>query len=155
MLSGPRDVSTAYERVVGFHQAMQEAGLETRAENVVWGEYTQESGRKMTELVLDSNPRPTAIFAANNFIAIGALRAIYDADLKVPGDISVVSFDDLPEALIAEPFITNVAQPTYDMGFQATQLLIARMTGDESENYQSILLPTELIIRQSSGPPIH
>jgi LacI family transcriptional regulator len=109
----------------------------------------------MTDLVLDSNPRPTAIFAANNFIAIGALRAIYDAGLKVPGDISVVSFDDLPEALTAEPFITNVAQPTYDMGFQATQLLIARMTGDESENYQSILLPTELIIRQSSGPPIH
>lgn len=153
MLAGPRDVSTAYERVVGFQLAMQEAGLETDDESVIWGEFTQESGQEMTRRVLDSSPRPTAIFAANNFIAIGALRVIYDAGLKVPADISVVSFDDLPETLTAKPFITNVAQPTYNMGFQATQILIQRMTGDEPKNFRSILLPTELIIRQSSGPP--
>ena len=153
MLTGPRDVSTSYERVTGFRQALQEAGLEPETDNVVWGEYTHKSGRKMTEQVLASDQRPTAIFAANNFIAIGALRAIRDAGLRVPEDISLVSFDDLPEALTAEPFFTNVAQPTYEMGFQAAQLLMARMSGDDSEGFRSILLPTELIVRQSSGPP--
>ena len=153
MLTGPRDVSTSYERVTGFRQALQEAGLEPETDNVVWGEYTHESGRKMAEQVLVSDPRPTAIFAANNFIAIGALRAIRDAGLRVPEDVSLVSFDDIPEALTAEPFFTNVAQPTYEMGFQAAQLLMARMSGDDSEGFRSILLPTELIVRQSSGPP--
>ncbi len=153
MLTGPRDVSTSYERVTGFQQALQEAGLAPERDHVIWGEYTLESGRKMTKQVLASDPRPTAIFAANNFIAIGALRAMRDAGLQVPEDISLVSFDDLPEALSAEPFFTNVAQPTYDMGFQAAQLLIARMSGDDSESFRSILLPTELIVRQSSGPP--
>jgi LacI family transcriptional regulator len=153
MLAGPRDVSTSYERVTGFLQALQEAGLEPGENNIVWGAFAQESGRKMAEQVLASDPRPTAIFAANNFIAIGALRALRDAGLRVPKDISLVSFDDLPEALSAEPFFTNVAQPTYEMGFQATQILIARMIGNSSEDFRSILLPTELIIRQSSGPP--
>jgi LacI family transcriptional regulator len=153
MLTGPRDVSTSYERVTGFRQALQEAGLEPETDNVVWGEYTHESGRKMSEHVLASIPRVTAIIAANNFIAIGALRAIRDAGLQVPEDISLVSFDDLPEALSAEPFFTNVAQPTYEMGFQATEILIARMSGNGSEDFRSILLPMELIVRQSSGPP--
>jgi len=153
MLAGPRDVSTSYERVVGFRQALQDAGLELDEDNVVWGEYTQDSGQRMTESVLASETRPSALFAANNFIAIGAVRAIRAAGLQIPQDISLVSFDDLPEALTAEPFITNVAQPTYDMGFQATEILIARMTGNGSKAFRSVLLPTELIVRRSSGPP--
>jgi LacI family transcriptional regulator len=153
MLAGHHDVSTSYERVVGFHQALQDAGLEPDDDKVIWGEFTQESGRKMTKQVLAAIPRPTAIFAANNFIAIGALRAIREAGLQVPEDISLVSFDSLSEALSAEPFFTNVAQPTYEMGFQAAQILISRMSGNDSEDFRSILLPTELIVRQSSGPP--
>lgn len=153
MLAGHRDVSTSYERVVGFRQALQEAGLKHNEDDVIWGEFTQESGQLMTEQALAFDARPTAIFAANNFIAIGALRAIRDAGLQVPKDISIVSFDDLPEALTAEPFFTNVAQPTYDMGYQATNLLIERMSGAEPKEFRSILLPTELKVRQSSGPP--
>lgn len=153
MLAGHHDVSTSYERVVGFQQALQEAGLKSDDSRIIWGEFTQESGRKMTEDILKHTLRPTALFAANNFIAIGAMRAILDAGLQVPQDITLVSFDDLPEALSAEPFMTNVAQPTYEMGFQAANLLIARMTGDKTQDFRTILLPTDLIIRRSSGPP--
>lgn len=153
MIAGPRDLSTSYERVTGFRQALQEAGSESARGDVLWGEFTQESGRELVAQALANSARPTAIFAGNNFIAIGALRALRDAGLSVPKDISIVSFDDLPDSLSAKPFITNVAQPTYDMGFRATQILISRMTGEKPAKYQRVILPTQLIVRQSSGPP--
>ena len=153
MLAGPQDISTSYERVEGFRQALQEVRLESRQDNVIWGEFTQASGKAMTMQALSRSPKPSAIFAGNNFIAIGALWAIRDEGLQVPQDISIVSFDDLPDSLSARPFITNVAQPTYNMGYQATQILITRMTGDVVGEYHSVLLPTQLIVRKSSGPP--
>jgi LacI family transcriptional regulator len=153
MLAGPKDVSTSSERVAGFRRALIEAGLEPEKDNVIWGEFTQDSGHAMTLQALERTPKPTAIFAGNNFIAIGALRAMRETGLQVPENISVVSFDDLPDSMSAKPFITNVAQPTYDIGYQATQILITRMTGDKTGEFRSILLPTQLIVRQSSGPP--
>ena len=153
MLAGPQDISTSYERVVGFRQALQEAGLESRQDNVIWGAFTQASGKAMTKQALSGSPKPSAIFAGNNFIAIGALWEIREAGLQVPQDISIVSFDDLPDSLSARPFITNVAQPTYNMGYQATQILIRRMIGDTVGEFHSVLLPTQLIVRKSSGPP--
>jgi LacI family transcriptional regulator len=153
MIAGPRDVSTSFERAAGFRQALQEAGLESKQDNIIWGRFTQESGKAMTKQALSRSPKPSAIFAGNNFIAIGALQTIREVGLRVPHDISIVSFDDLPDSLSASPFITNVAQPTYEMGLRATQILISRMTGNEPGEYHSILLPTELIVRKSSAPP--
>jgi LacI family transcriptional regulator len=110
----------------------------------------------MTEKILSAVPRPTAIFAANNFIAIGALRALRDAGLKVPEDMSLVSFDDIPEVISLDPFLTTVTQPTYEMGYKATEMLLARLTSGGLQEYQSILLPTEIIVRRSSShPPRH
>jgi LacI family transcriptional regulator len=153
IITGPHDVSTSYERVAGFSQALQDAGQELDDKNVIWGEFSQESGHKLTRKVLQNQPKPTAIFAGNNFIAVGALRALREAKIQVPKEISLVAFDDLPDTLSAQPFITNVAQPTYEMGYKAAQILISRMTGSSPGTFQRVLLPTELIIRQSSGPP--
>ncbi|MFN2233356.1 MAG: substrate-binding domain-containing protein, partial [Anaerolineales bacterium] len=99
------------------------------------------------------NPRPTAIFGANNFLSIGILKALRDANLSVPQDMSVVGFDDLPVSLIVDPILTVAAQPAYEMGQQATQLLLKRLTDNALERNQEIILPTELIVRCSSGPP--
>ena len=87
----------------------------------------------MTQQTLTLSPRPTALFAANNFIAIGAYRALGGAGLHVPDDIAMVAFDDLPPALILEPFLTVAAQPAYEMGQIATELLLARLSGHGAE----------------------
>jgi LacI family transcriptional regulator len=153
ILTGPRDVSTSSERVQGYQRAMAEAGLEGSAESILWGNYTGSSGYEMANLALAAKPRPTALIAANNVIAIGALRAIRDAKLRVPKDISIVAFDDIPEAINADPFLTVAVQPAYQIGYQATRLLLNRLDRDEPEEPVHILLPTELVVRRSSGPP--
>ena len=107
----------------------------------------------MAQRALSVTPQPTALFAANNFIAIGAWRALRDAGLRIPEDITLVAFDDLPAGLVVDPFLTVAAQPGYEMGKQATELLLDRLTSDTPTKPQRIVLPTQLIIRHSSGAP--
>ncbi len=152
-LIGPEGVSTAADRLAGYRRALVGAGLESE-ELVFRGEYTQDGGRQMAQQALDIVPCPTAVFASNNFIAIGAYCALRDAGLRVPDDMALVAFDDLPPALVMEPFLTVVAQPAYEMGRRATDLLLARLAGEGPIKFQNIVLPTELIVRHSSGLPV-
>ena len=151
MLSGPRGVSTSEDRVTGYRRALAEAGVEVDAAQVCYGEFSLESGYDMTVQVLARTPRPSALFAGNNFIAIGALRALRDAGLRVPEDLALVGFDDLPTDLVVDPFITVAAQPAYEMGRQATELLLARLSEEAPAAYQEIVLPTVIVVRESSG----
>lgn len=148
VLSGPEHVSTARERVEGARQALFEAGLSPDALTVIYQEYTVDSGYVMALQALAVQPRPTALFAGNNFIAIGALKAARELNLHVPQDFSLVTFDDLPISWMAEPFLTVAAQPAYEMGRRATELLLQRIA-DPTLPPQEVILPTELIIRQS------
>jgi DNA-binding LacI/PurR family transcriptional regulator len=91
------------------------------------------------------------LIAGNNFIAIGLLKAVRDADLEVPDDLAVAGFDDLPTAMVVEPFLTVAAQPAYEMGRQAAELLFSRLSGENCAPPQEILLPLDLILRRSSG----
>lgn len=152
MLSGPRGVSTAEDRVTGFQRALAEAGVDVDAAPVYYGKFSLESGYDMTLQALARTPRPSALFAGNNFIAIGALRALRDAALRVPEDLALVGFDDLPADLVVDPFLTVAAQPAYEMGRQATELLLARLSEEAPAAYQEIVLPTEIVVRKSSGP---
>jgi LacI family transcriptional regulator len=152
IITGPQHVSTAIDRVEGYQLALNEAGLGDTAQ-VYWGGYVQGNGYDNARQIVSSSPRPTAIFAANNFIAIGAMRALRDAGLRVPEDMSVVSFDDLPIAITIDPFFTVASQPAYEMGARATELLLARLSGERSEVGEEIVLPTEIIIRRSSAQP--
>ncbi len=151
MLSGPRGVSTAEDRVAGYRRALLEAGVEVDTALVYYGEFSLESGYAMTGQMLARTPRPSALFAGNNFIAIGALRALRDAGLRVPEDIALVGFDDLPADLVVDPFLTVAAQPAYEMGRQATELLLARLSEEAPAVYQEIVLPTTIVVRRSSG----
>jgi len=152
VISGPQHVSTAIDRVAGYLRALDEAGL-SALQQVYWGIYDQPSGSELAHEALLSQPRPTAIFACNNFIAIGVMRALRTAGIRVPEDISVVAFDDLPEAITIDPFFTVAAQPAYEMGQQATALLLSRLAGSDTSEPQDIVLPIEIIVRKSSGPP--
>jgi len=151
MLSGPQGVSSADDRVAGYRRALAEAGLDHQNELIFYGEFNQQSGYEMMQKTLDAGPRPTAIFAANNFITMGAFKAVRDAGLKVPEDMALVGFDDLPVDLIIDPFFTVASQPAYEMGKQATELILARVAGQAPAECQEIILPTEIIVRRSSG----
>lgn len=150
LLNGPASVSTAAERTAGFRRAMQENGI--GAPEVLSGAFTQDAGYAMSRQALSQQLRPTALIAANNFLAIGALKAIRDARLEVPDEVALVAFDDLPAAMVVDPFLTAAVQPAYEMGRRAAELLLGRLDGTETGPAQEILLPVELVVRHSSGP---
>jgi LacI family transcriptional regulator len=158
VLTGAPEISTSMDRVAGARRAMQEAGLELSEAMIHYGSYTygksnQADGYRMAgDMLAAPGPRPTAVFCANNFIAYGAIRALRDAGLRVPDDMSVVAFDDLPDEWISEPFLTVARQPAYDIGHRAAALLMDHITGEQPASGASVILPFELIIRRSSGP---
>jgi len=153
MLTGPASVSTAVDRAEAFCDALAEARLS--AEGLVfYGSFTQSSGAEMVRQALALRPRPTALFAANNFIAIGALVALREQGLRVPMEIALVAFDDLPPALVTFPFLTVAAQPAYEMGCQATRRLLERLAHPDQTAPVEIVLQTEVILRASSGGPL-
>lgn len=152
IITGPEQVSTAVDRVMGFRRAMEEAGLGQEMQQVYWGEFNQKAGFDLTKRALRSTPRPTAIFAGNNFIAIGALKALREAGIQVPNDMAMVSFDDLPAPLVIDPFFTVAVQPAYEMGKTATELLLSRITQPVSGHVKEVLFPAQIIVRRSSQP---
>jgi LacI family transcriptional regulator len=154
LLNGPAGVSTAEERRDGLIRALDDANIPLRDRLTFSGRFTTASGRQMALQALAMDPPPTALFAANNFIALGALQAVQECGLRVPQDIALVGFDDLPDALVAFPFLTVAVQPAYEMAQKATELLLARLAGAGPAEPQEIILPTRLIVRQSSGGPL-
>jgi DNA-binding LacI/PurR family transcriptional regulator len=153
LLTGPAGVFTARERAVGYRQALRAADIPYDESLVFFGPYTVAGGVALAEQVLALDPHPTAIFAANNFLAAGALHTAHQHGLHVPGDISLVSFDDLPIEYMAEPFLTVVKQPAYELGATAARLLLARLAEANGRPCQEIVLPTELVIRSSTAAP--
>ena len=152
-LCGSVDITSSQDRATGYRRAMTDAGLAHEADNrVYFTSFTIDGGYDAAQQALAAEPRPTAFFAANNFIAFGAIRALKEANLRIPQDISLISFDDLPSAMLLDPFLTVIEQRAYEMGWQATALLLDRLNDKGADEPQEILLPTELIIRRSSGP---
>jgi LacI family transcriptional regulator len=151
-LSGPQAVTTAADRIAGYRRALVESGLEDQAVEY-YGEFSARSGYEMARKALAIQPRPTGLLAANNFILIGALRALKEAGLRVPDDVSIVTFDDLLEVLGVDPFVTVISQPAYEIGRRATALLLDRVSNPGPAEPQEIILPTQLIVRQSSSAP--
>ncbi len=154
MLGGPPYVSTAVDRVAGFMRASHERGINPRPDHVLYGSFTVPSGYAMTRQILADQHRPTALLTANNFIAIGAYRALRDAGLRVPEDMSLAAFDNLPDHMVLDPFLTVVAQPAYDMGKRAAEVLLDRLAGLGPDEPQDIQLPNEIIVRRSSAAPV-
>jgi LacI family transcriptional regulator len=151
MITGFLQMNAAIDRFNGYKQALLEAGIAVDNNLIAYGDYTQESGYIGMKQLLEVNPRPTAVFTGNDMMGLGALRAIHEAGLEVPADISIVGFDDVPMAAYANPPLTTMRQPIAEMGALAANTLI-----DQLENIAQpgahIRLPTQLVVRQSSGP---
>lgn len=151
VISGPTTTSTAEDRVTGYCSVMEAAGIPVDPRLIKREEFRDTSGEHLAHQLLDEGLEPTAIFATNNAIAIGVLRALEKRGLRVPHDVALVCFDDLPNVSQLFPFLTVVAQPVYELGMKAAQLLLDRLVGEVDSQSRHILLPTCLIVRHSCG----
>jgi LacI family transcriptional regulator len=118
------------------------------------GDFHIEGGYTAVQALLDLPTRVTAIFAANDLMAIGAIRGIAARGLRVPEDVAVVGFDDIALAMYSEPPLTTVRQPIREIGKLATELIMGRVNGERKEP-QSRRLKTSLIVRESCGIKVH
>ncbi len=154
-ITGPLTMTAAVDRRDGFLSGIRSAGLQLPDGYLQEGDWTESSGLRATLALLQLPARPQAIFAASDDMAIGALRAIRSAGLRVPDDIALVGFDDVPLASAVEPPLTTVRQPIDRLGFTATTLLLDQLkdgaNGEVPVEGQHIVLPTELVIRESCG----
>lgn len=154
IINGAMQTSVAIQRFEGYKKALLESNIPIIDALIKGSDWRMESSYNHTIELLTLKSPPTAIFATNNFLAVGALRAIRDRGLKVPKDISIVCFDDVPLASLIYPFLTIVAQSPYIMGKLATQILLERISGEEkTTQHQHIVLMPNLIIRESCAPP--
>lgn len=145
-----QDPSTGYARFAGYKKALENANLPFDESLVRTGKYTYDSGIEAMKYFLSLPERPTAVFAANDEMAVGAIHGIQDAGLNVPGDISVISVDNGKIASMVRPLLTSVGLPLYDIGAVSMRLLTKMMKNEKIESY-NITLSHELMIRNSVG----
>jgi len=150
ILGGNVKLSTGRGRYDGYVKAMQEAQLPIKQEYVMFGNFTEIDGYRLTKDMMSQAKPPQAIFVNNNLSTMGALKAIRELGLRMPQDIAVVGFDDIPMATELITPLTVVAQPTQEIGEEAVRLLLRRLNSPEA-SIQSLLLQTQLIIRESCG----
>lgn len=151
MISGTlEDPSNGYARFSGYKKALSQAGIAYDETLVRIGNYRYESGAEAMRYFIELDNRPTAVFSATDEMAIGAIHAIQDRGLQVPEDISVISVDNSRMASMVRPQLTTVAQPMYDIGAVSMRLLTKLMKKENVEQ-ALVVLPHELIVRQSVG----
>jgi LacI family transcriptional regulator len=150
-ITGPSDVTPSADRITGYRQALREAGIPLDAALIVKGDFQFESGYRAAHQLLAMDDPPTAFFACNDLMAVGAISAALERGYRVPIDLSVVGFDDVPLASFNNPPLTTIAQPKYEMGVLAATMLLERL-GDGDMAPRRQLLDTSLLIRQSTAP---
>lgn len=147
-ISGPLNSVLGRDRLKGFRQAMDQCNLPVKPLYIQEGDFSYESGFNLIMKFLALDQPPTAVFTASDEMAIGAIKAIKSKGLSVPEDISIVGFDDVKMASILEPALTTIAQPAFEIGENAMELLMKLINHDALEKNQFIL-EDKLIIRES------
>ncbi|PKZ64162.1 LacI family transcriptional regulator [Gordonia terrae] len=154
VIGGPPALWTAQQRLAGYREALAAAGLAPDSVPVFRGDYKQESGRELAAVAVNATPRPTALICANDLMALGAMQYCREVGLRVPEDMSVVGFDDLPFSAMLTPALTSVRQPAREMGYRAARQLIGIIDGvDEEAAVETEVLPASVIVRSSVQPP--
>jgi LacI family transcriptional regulator len=150
-ITGPQTLSSGLDRLAGYRQALEAYHVPVVRELIVEGDYTEESGISSALRLIPSEP--TAIFAASDSMASGALKTLREAGLSVPEDVALVGFDDVPTATAVSPQLTTVRQPIERMGAIAADLLLDRLNSPPQgmADVSRIVLPGELVVRESCG----
>jgi LacI family transcriptional regulator len=150
-ITGLLEMNSAAERLEGYKAALSDCKLPYREELVIQGDFWQKRAYEGTKSLLKSRHRPTAIFASNDLSALGAMEAAREANIRIPDDLSIVGFDDIPQSSIVFPKLTTVQQPLQEMGRVATKLLLDQIE-NPTQLPRRITLVTQLIIRDSCAP---
>lgn len=148
LINGPQNMIAGVDRLAGYTLALRERGLMVEPELVADGGFSEAGGYLAMQQMLPRHP--DAIFAASDAMAIGALRTLREAGLRVPEDVALVGFDDMPFAARAEPPLTTVRQSTHRMGAMTVETLIELIEHPNTSPYH-LVLPTELVVRASCG----
>jgi LacI family transcriptional regulator len=151
-IKGSPAVRSADDRLQGYKAALADYGISVLEELVIEGDFQQQTGYESAKRLLQSvDPPPTAIFASNDLTAFGTMDAARERGLRIPDDISIIGFDDVPQASFVYPKLTTVRQPLEQMGQVAAKMLLEQIE-DQSRPPQRVALATQLVIRDSCGP---
>jgi DNA-binding LacI/PurR family transcriptional regulator len=145
-VAGPQDMGVGLDRLAGYREALSSAGL---PELVAYGDFSEASGVAATQELLEKDPDLDAVFAADDPMAVGAMRVLKEYGRRVPDDVAVIGFDDSVSAKHSDPPLTSVHQPTEAMGREMTRLLISRIRGENTGEHE-VVLATNLVIRESA-----
>ncbi|KQN54606.1 LacI family transcriptional regulator [Pseudomonas sp. Leaf48] len=147
---GPQTTSVAQMRLAGYCRALEEAGIEVVPERIVQSDFTSTGGYAAATVLLQHN-RPTAIFAANDLMGIGVLRAAAELNIRVPGELSVIGFDDIQMSRYVYPSLTTVGQSILQLGEMAAEVLLRRIATPQRSTEQRIVTPS-IVMRESTAP---
>jgi len=153
IINGIEGISTTEKRFQGYQKAIKSAGIPLYDELVIYEDYKEAGGRNAMQHFLSLDNPPTAIFSTNNLMTLGCLEEIYSQNVRIPEDIAIIGFDDMPWAGALNPPLTAVKQPGYELGLNAIELLFKRIE-NPSRNTMNLVLNPELIVRKSCGTQI-
>lgn len=153
-IAGPQNTTTGVDRREGYRAGVLAYGLDDEPQLVIEADaFSEEAGQQALRIMLAGPARPTAVFAANDLIAIGMLQRLREIGAHVPGDLSIVGFNDIPLAGLLEPALTTVRVPQLAMGVAGAHLLIDRLEGRPIAEVR-LTMPTELVVRASTAAPM-
>jgi DNA-binding LacI/PurR family transcriptional regulator len=148
-VAGPMDMSAGVDRLRGYVDATRAAELEDAAARVAHGDFTEAAGYREMKLLLEQTPKIDGVFVASDLMGIGVLRALHELGRRVPEDVAIVGFDDAQLASYADPPLTTIRQPVELLGKEMVRLLLHRLS-DPDGDPESVILPTELVVRSSA-----
>ncbi|QAX85921.1 LacI family transcriptional regulator [Pseudomonas sp. DTU12.3] len=149
-IGGPASTSVAQMRQAGYRRALQEAGIKVRQARMLESDFTSTGGYNAAAVLLESNP-PSAIFAGNDMIGIGVLRAAAERNVRVPSELSVIGFDDIQMSRYVYPALTTVGQSILQLGEMAAEVLLRRIATPDLGTDQRIVTPS-IVLRESTAP---
>ncbi len=150
MITGPADWKSVNDRAKGYKLALSRAGIPFDASLVEYGDWSYQGGYEAMHRLLAKAPQITALFAQNDQMAIGAMRALREAGRRIPDDVALVGYDGIPAAAYCHPSLTTIRQPMQQVGEVATRLLI-ELINDSAAERKEVLLTTELVRRETCG----
>lgn len=151
-LSGPEELSSGNDRMAGYLRALKESQVTVNRSWLIRGEFSSQSGYECMQKLLALPDQPSAVFACNDLLAMGAMCAAHEQGIDIPDDLSIVGFDDIQLASYTCPPLTTMAQPKQEMGEMVANMLIKRMQNKDLPIQQQVFQP-ELRIRKSTAPP--
>jgi DNA-binding LacI/PurR family transcriptional regulator len=150
MLAGTQGTPPRKSRLAGYRQELVAHALNVDENYIRSGDFSEESGYAEMQALLSMPDRPSAVFAVNDLMAVGAMSAAQNQGLRIPQDIAIIGFDDIPAARLVRPALTTVRQFQDQIGHQAASLLFDRLCGKAPQEVQFVEMPFEIIVREST-----